>query len=197
MKLRKTSLFLIIFWLILAGLIVWFKVLPNGHITYYRSYPAKINIFGGKGFIGNLTPADRVNDKNENGAEIFGDPVYFSVFTPRTFNDAKITITYQDNLTTSTPLIEAGVLVDNIVWRYKLASLENKLLDNNFSSWSKIQEDGVLLLQKNKKFSTILDFLNDVKNKPEEICQTNNLQSCLALYNTEKFSEYFGDNNNL
>lgn len=192
MKLRKISLFLILFWLILAGLIVWFKVVPNGKITYSRNYPAGINIFGGKGFVGNFTPADRVENKAGQMAKIVGDPVYFSVFTPRTFSEAKVTITYRDNLSTTTPLIEAGVLVDNVVWRYQLAPLENKILDNDFNGWSKMQAGDILLLQKTNRFSSVAEFLGALKDKPQTVCN-NNIKSCLALYNTDALADYFSD----
>ncbi len=191
MKLRKISLFLILFWLILAGLIVWFKVVPGGHKTYFLSYPVKNNFFGGKNFIGNLTPADRVKIEPGKRASIFGDPVYFSVFTPRTFNEAKITITYQDNLTTSTPLIEAGVLVDNVIWRYRLLPLENKLLETGFKNWHQVRSGNILLLQKENNFSKVADFLEALKNKPQTICQNQDLKNCLALYNTSNLATYF------
>ena len=194
MKVSRVRWILIISWLILAGLIVWFKIVPNGQMTYSLSYPAKINILGGKGFIGNFTPADRVTIKPGQAANITGDPVYFSVFTSRTFSEAKVTVTYQDNLTTSTPIIEAGVLVDNIIWRYQLASLENKLLDNSFSTWSKIQSGDTLLLQKNKNFSSVEDFLASLKSQSQNICDNKNIKSCLALYNVDNLSN---DNYNL
>jgi hypothetical protein len=190
MKSRQFRLLLLIFWLILAGLIVWFKVLPLGSATYYLKYPAKFNLFDGKGFIGRFTPVDRVEIGDTGLAKIVGDPVYFSIFTPRTFSEAKITVTYKNNLTSSTPIIEAGVLVDNIVWRYKLATLENKLLDDSFSSWNRLESDGLVLLQKNKKFSELEDFLNTLKDQPETICTNGNITKCLALYNIDSSESY-------
>jgi hypothetical protein len=187
MEIKRIRLILLIFWLILAGLIVWFKIVPNGQMTYLVSYPNKINIFGGKGFIGNLTPSDRVINKPGQMVEITGDPVYFSVFTPRTFSEAKVTITYQDNLTTSTPIIEAGVLVDNIVWRYKLASLQNKILDSNFNNWYKVRSGDILLLQKDNNFSSVDEFLSTLKNKPQAICKKD-VKYCLAVYNMDDIS---------
>jgi hypothetical protein len=188
MKLRKISLFLILLWFVLAGLIVWFKVVPLGKVTYTASYPEGVNFLGGKGFIGHLTPVERVKVESDKMPEIIGDPVYFSVFTPRTFNEAKITIVYQDNLSSSTPIIETGVLVDNIVWRYKLAPLENKWLDNYFSTWNKIEEDENVLFQKNNNYKTISSFISDLKERPENVCHNGNVRSCLALYNTSNLN---------
>lgn len=143
--------------------------------------------------MGNFTPADRVSILPGEMANITGDPVYFSVFTPRTFSQAKVTITYQDNLSTSTPVVEAGVLVDNIVWRYQLAPLQNKILDSSFKDWNKLQLGDTLLLQKNNKFSSVEEFLTTLKNNPQTICSNGSAQSCLALYNTDSLNSYFAD----
>lgn len=188
MKSRKISLFLILLWLIIAGLIVWFKVLPFGKVSYSLKYPIKQNLLGGKGFIGLLTPAERVNTQDNSGAKVFADPVYFSIFTPRTFNEAKITVTYEDHLSSSTPIIEAGVLVDNIIWRYQLSSLENKKIAS-FSGWNIISGSGLTLFQKEKSFTSIDDFLTTLKNNPNNLCQ-NNLRECLAFYNIKNTDDY-------
>src|SRR5680860_1090874 len=79
MKFSRFQLLLLIFWLILAGLIVWFKVVPNGRMTYFLDYTAGPNILGGKGFIGNFTPAERVETKSGQLVSITGDPVYLSL----------------------------------------------------------------------------------------------------------------------
>jgi len=194
MLLRKIRLFLLIFWLILAGLIVWFKVVPLGSVTYYINYPAKFKLLGGKGFIGKFTPNNRVELASDKAAEIIGDPVYFSVFTPRTFSEAQVTITYQNNLSSTTPIIEAGVLVDNILWRYKLAPVENTILENEFKNWSELSSGDILLLQKNKNFSSVEEFLNTLKNEPKSICQSGDFKSCLVLYNESSLRSSLPEN---
>jgi len=191
MKSRRIRVVLLIFLLILAGLIVWFKIVPNGQVSYSKSYPAKINLLGGKGFIGTLTPADRVLISPGQMAKISGDPIYFSVFTPRTFSSAKITVTYQDNLSSSTPVIEAGVLVDNILWRYQLAPIENRILDENFKDWYQLRQGETLLYQKNKDYSSVADFLATLKNKADSLCPSGDPKSCLALYNTDDLNSDF------
>ena len=194
MLLRKIRLFLLIFWLILAGLIVWFKVVPLGSVTYSINYPAKFKLLGGKGFIGKFTPNNRVEITSGEAAKIIGDPVYFSVFTPRTFSEAKITISYQNNLSSTTPIIEAGVLVDNIVWRYKLAPVENNILENEFKNWNELRSGDILLLQKNKNFSSVEEFLNTLKNEPKSICQSEDFKSCLVLYNESSLNSSLPEN---
>ena len=191
MRVTRIRLIFLTFLLILAGLVVWFKVLPLGQATYSLKYPAAANFWGGKGFIGRLSPVDRVIIEPNQPAKITGDPVYFSVFTPRTFSNAKVTITYQNNLTAATPIVETGVLVDQVVWRYKTAPLENSLLDNRFADWSSLRSGDILLLQKNKTFSDVTDFLKILNNQPEKICGSVNLKSCLALYNIDGLSNNF------
>lgn len=164
MKIRKIRLFLIIIWLIIAGLIIWFKVLPLGQAVYSKNYLGEVNLLGGKGFIGNFTPVDRLF--KDSKSQVIGDPVYFSIFTPRTFNEVKLTITYRPNLSVKTPIIETGVLVDKTVWRYKMAPLQNDLIDN-LKNWSALRQGETLILQKNKVFSDATKALANLKMSDE------------------------------
>lgn len=182
MKIRKIRLFLIIFWFIIAGLFIWLKVLPFGHAVYFQVYPDKVNLSGGKGFIGRFSPAERVTLPNK----IIGDPVYFSIFTPRTFSEVKLTITYLPTLTKQTPIIEVGVLVDNVLWRYKMQPLQNDILDNNFKDWFKLSNGDTILLQKNKIFNDIPTVLQSLTTGFKDYCYQPT--SCLAWYNAEELS---------
>lgn len=182
MKIRKIRLFLIIFWFIIAGLFIWLKVLPFGHAVYFQSYPDKFNLSGGKGFIGRFSPAERVTLPNK----IIGDPVYFSIFTPRTFSEVKLTITYRPTLTKQTPIIEAGVLVDNVLWRYKTQPLQNDILDNNFKDWFRLSSGNTVLLQKNKIFNDIPSALQALDKGFKDYC--NQPTTCLAWYNADDLS---------
>lgn len=181
MKIRKIRLFLIILWFFIAGLIVWLKVLPFGHATYSRAYPDEFALLGGKGFIGRLSPIERLSTSTNN--VIIGDPVYFSIFTPRTFNEVKLTFKYRPALTGKTPIIEAGVLVDNVVWRYKMAPLQNDILDNNFSSWNRLSDKGVVILQKDKIFDSAAEAIEALGSGFKNYCP--NPSKCLAWYNAD------------
>lgn len=184
MKIRKIRLFLIILWFILAGLIVWLKVLPFGHATYSRQYPDQFSVLGAKGFIGRFSPVERLSTSTSN--VIIGDPVYFSIFTPRTFNEVKLTIKYRNALNDKTPIIEAGVLVDNVVWRYKMAPLQNNIIDNNFKDWNRLSGDGISILQKNKVFNNISEVLEAAKNGFKDYCLDPS--QCIAWYNADNIS---------
>jgi hypothetical protein len=176
----KFRLFLGLILLILTLIFLYLKVVPFGSITYTRDYTS--NWRSGKGFIYGFTPAERVDLKSADVPRLIGDPVYFSVFTPRTFDKAKVTITYRDNLAINTPLVELGVLADNIVWRYDLQPIDNKSLDYLMLRWNKIEENGQLFLQKDNNYSSLSAWENDLARGQLKDC-VNDLENCLAVYN--------------
>jgi hypothetical protein len=182
MLLSRRQGVLAFFWLFFAIFILFAKIVPGGRASYELEYRNLSQPFGGRGFIGQLTPAERVSQEKSSPAIMIGDPVYFSVFTPRTFSEAKVTVTYKNELTSATPVIEVGVLVDNLVWRYQTKSLENKTLDN-LSDWQRLQEKEVSLYQKDPIFSSVSEFMEVANKNPEKICSDGKLNSCLALYN--------------
>ena len=112
---------------------------------------------GYNAFIGRLTPSDRLSGSNV----VIGDPAYFSLFVPRRFEKARLTVEFKNQ--TDRPIIEAGVLVDKRVWNYDLKPLQNKAVDSLFDSWSALLEDDLALFQRQKEYDSIGDFL---KNPP-------------------------------
>lgn len=172
---------------IIISLFLYLKIVPFGRISYSRDYTSAWKF--GKGFINNFTPLERVDLNSEDGALLIGDPIYFSLFTPRTFDKAKITVIYKDNLSIETPIIEAGVLADNIVWRYDLRPLDNKALDYLMLRWNLIEENGTIFLQKNNSYANLADFKKDfIKNELKD-CSLNR-EDCLALYNYDLAYDY-------
>ncbi|MCU0679894.1 MAG: hypothetical protein MUF50_01130 [Planctomycetes bacterium] len=146
------------------------KLVPLGKITYSFK-EGDINFVGGQGFISKLSPADRLATNND--LKIIGDPVYFSLLTPRNFEKAKMTIFYEENI--SRPLVEFGVLADKF-WHYQMQPLENKVIDNISFSWSKICENDICLWQKKKVFSDLKEF---EKNPPA--------RGEIAVYNVDNY----------
>lgn len=145
-------------------------IVPFGEVTYYHDF------IGDDKMIGRLSPNDRVN----NGNSIIGDPAYFSLYTPRAFDTAKITLEYENE---GNKIVELGVLVDRLVNGYDLKPIENNVIDELYNSWFKIEEDGLLFLQKQNTFSNIKEFLSsDIKN------------SEVALYNYDLRKEYLIEN---
>jgi len=163
----------IIFWSALVILTSWFVylgVVPGGKITYATDF--KDNNY----FFGRLTPEERTNSTSSSEA-ITGEPVYFSLSTPRKFDQAKLTITYKNE--SSAPLIEAGVLTDKTVWNYDLKPVENKILENLQTQWAVSDGNGLALLQRIKKYGNIEEFL---KNLPPT--------SEIALYNYDLKTDF-------
>ncbi|MFA5247733.1 MAG: hypothetical protein WC415_00595 [Patescibacteria group bacterium] len=139
-----------IIWIIaltaMVFVLAWLKIVPTGKITYFNN----------SDFISNLTPVERMNvDK------IIGDPVYFTLRVPRRFESAKLTIKFKNE--SALPIIEAGVLIDKKVWNYDLKPLDNSILDNLIGKWNSVRSGDLLLLQREKKFKSVEEFL---KNPP-------------------------------
>lgn len=177
-KLSKIRQLLIVLLIVIIGAFLYFKIIPFGKISYERS---RENTFrSGKGFISNFSPSDRIDE--DIPSRIISDPIYFSIFTPRTFDRAKLIIKYKDNLSALTPIIEGGVLVDNLVWRYDLQPLENNIIESLKHEWPFIESGGEILLQKNQKYSDLETFRQDLSADNLTDCSpvANN---CLALYN--------------
>jgi hypothetical protein len=159
-----------IIWIIALGVIVfalvWMNTVPSGKITYSTNYK------GYNDFIGNLTPVERIA-----GNKIIGDPAYFSLRVPRRFTDAKLTLKYKVDPNVS--IIEAGVLKDQATWQYDLRPIYNGKVEELMKSWGAIAEGDTLLLQREKKFLSIADFL---KNLPAA--------GKIALYNYDLNDNY-------
>jgi len=141
--------------LILAVLFLIYKaVVPFGKITYTT------NICDKSLFITQLKPKGRMDGKCQN--IIIGDPVYFNLNTQRTFDSAKVMLKYKSSEKNS--IIELGLLADQQK-NYILKPVANKII--NDLNWDKIEANNVALLQREKKFNSIEEFLNNLPDKNE------------------------------
>lgn len=164
-------------WLSLAIFIIiliWLALVPTGKISYKTSF------LGYNYFISSLTPQDRLKEGTKN--VIIGDPIYFSLKTARTFDQVDLSVKFKNNSTQ--PVVEAGVMVDSLK-HYQTRPLQNKILDQLMRSWHLIKDNDLILLQKNKKYYSIDDFL---KNLPE--------RNSIATYNYDLKQEYLLPNYN-
>ncbi len=183
----KIRLILGLILLILVIIFLYFKVVPFGQISYQKSWPEFLH--SGKGFVYNFSPPERINLQNDDSAKIIGDPIYFSLFTPRTFDRAKLTIKYREKLSSQTPIIEAGVLVDKLVWRYDLQPLENQIIDELRFNWRRIEEQGVMLLQLASDYNSLTELAEDLERGLLKNCP-GGPTSCLAVYNYQPDFQY-------
>ncbi len=143
--------------------LLWQGVVPLGEITYSS------DLKDGNDFIGKLDPDTRIED---GGRRIIGDPVYFSLRTPRSFQSVELEILYRNE---DFPLLEAGMLIDGDRWRYQTQPLENRIIDELLEDWHVLKENGLLLLQKQQGFQSKDDFLNNLPDFSEIAVYNYNL----------------------
>lgn len=86
--------------------------------------------------------------------KIIGDPAFFFVHPQRSFDSVTAEFRFKN---INVPIIEVGVLADATTGAYQLEPLQNLIIDN--STWNKISIDGKVLLQREKKYSSLETFL--------------------------------------
>ena len=153
-------------------LLAYLAIAPSGKITYQNNF--KFTIFGGRGFIEKFNPAERVIS-GWGSLKIIADPVYFYLFTPRLFNQAKVTITYKNSDPKKYPVVEMGILINKLAGNYEFQPLQNNIIDELLSKWTVIKTGDVLFLQRTKKFNSLDDFLKADVNRSETALYNYNL----------------------
>jgi len=166
-KINKIRVFWLFFLALIVFILVFLAIAPMGKMSYKTDFKQSSR------FIQKLSPAERIEAKNI----IIGDPVYFSLYTPRTFDQAIIRLRYKNQ--SEHQVIEAGVLAENLSNNYQLQPVENRILDGPNQTWFKISEGGLTLWQREKKYISLYEFLGDLK--PD---------SRLALYNYDLDYDY-------
>jgi len=168
------------FWLILLFFIIIFLayqfVSPSGDWSCTHSFSS----FQASSCLGDPTPKERVIKTQGGPLLILGEPVYFSVFSPRPFSHITIKITYRPHLSSSTPIFEAGFLADKKLWRYRLQPVYNLWLEQGLSSWTQLRSGNLSLFQRKEKFSSLSEFLSVWRSQGSSFCSQ---PRCLAVYN--------------
>ena len=117
---RTIGIFLI---LIIVVIFLILKVVPSGRETYIKDYNQTFSL--GKGFVNNFTPVEEVDTAGDL-PRIVGEPVYFSVFTPRTFSKVKMKINYRASDFNRLDEMKAGVLINPSTFFYDLKDLKDE-----------------------------------------------------------------------
>ncbi|MFA6194869.1 MAG: hypothetical protein WC719_03965 [Patescibacteria group bacterium] len=183
----KIRLILGLISLILVLLFLCLKIVLFGHITYSRTWPR--GLASGKGFIYDFKPAERI-DASSSSLRLAADPVYFSLYAPRAFDRAEITVKYRDRLATTTPIIEIGVLKDKLTGQYELQPLQNNIVDRYRFSWPRLEDSSDrLVLQTEKYYNDVSEFNQDLKAGNLKGC-LGGPTSCVATYNYQLNSEF-------
>lgn len=150
--------------------LVWQNLIPSG---YFRVVKDFCRDYYPRQFFENrlvepfsvLYPESRVSeviidDKGRCFQQFFSEPVYFKITTPRSFEQVKLKIFYQNENQT---LFQLGVMKkkENLLdWEFRLQPIENQIFDQ--LNWYKITQEGITLWQKKKRFNTIQQFVNSV-----------------------------------
>lgn len=118
-------------------------------------------------FITVLRPQGRVSEIKEDGGGVFyqelkDEPVYFDVRLPRSFSKAKIRLRYKSF---HQGVIELGAMTELERWNFVLKPVENQIINfllQDKLHWDIVREGDVILFQKQKKFSSIREFLENL-----------------------------------
>ena len=78
-----------------------------------------------------------------------------------------MTIVYRGFDYETYPIIEAGVMVDPVLRNYRTYPISNYILDRLSNEWFKKTDNGLLLLQKEKKYSGVADLLANPPQREE------------------------------
>lgn len=173
------------FWLALLGLIVLFfayqLVSPTGAWTCSQDFSRNYyGLLSGSSCLGSASPSERVARSQNGPLLVLAEPVYFSVFSPRAFSRAEVEISYRPQLSSATPIFEAGFLADKKLWRYQLQPVYNLWLERGLAGWHEVADGNLRLWQRQSKFDSISDFLSTWRRAG--VCTSG---SCLAVYNLD------------
>jgi len=180
----------IILWHILAFIILFFvymAIVPSGHIAYTYDFKKE------NSFISRLSPLERVQVISNGTQKIIGDPIYFSLRTPRVFNKAIVSFEYKNNNPFLNPIIESGILVDKTVWRYKLKPVDNYFLDYLFDEWRVLEDDELSLFinprATSSKYNSLKAFLNNPPSSEKVAVYNYDFKSDYQIFNYASSSE--------
>ncbi len=136
------------------------SIIPAGKVKYKEDFAGRNYRFG------RLTPHERVDyeycGKKYCLPKLIGDPVYFSFYTPRSFDRATMTITYQrEGDVNQAPVFEAGILADKRLWRYDLEPVENDVLERLALDWKSARDGRLVLFDKQATYKSLADLLGN------------------------------------
>jgi len=157
------------------------RLVPFGKTSYERHWPSGWH--SGKYSITAFRPAVRLaGESDKEYLRLVGDPLYFSLSSPRNFDKARVTVEYYDHLPDSSPLIEIGLVKDSSSGAIDIKPLQNKIIDHLASSWSSVEAAGFTIWQRRHYYSSASDFEKDLASSSLRDCP-GGLSDCLALYN--------------
>lgn len=130
-------------------------------------------------FIDELQPGNRVESVAQTKfgdaqQAIIADPVFFFLHPHTDFDDVEFEVWFKN---ADLPIVELGVLSQTNPEQYTLLPLHNRLIDE--SSWYRIEKDGLVLLQRERVYDSVKNFLADPPSRDS-----------VAVYRTEFNAPY-------
>lgn len=126
------------------------------------SFSLQYDFCGKPRLISEFYPSGRSEDREKNMKtgecyqRLSNEPVYFDATVPRSFNEVEVKLEYKNP---SQNIIEVGILKSE-AGIADLKPFENKFIDS--STWEKLAKDNLLLFQKEKKYNSIDEFINNL-----------------------------------
>lgn len=152
-KTRALQLIILIIPGILFGWLLHQELVPSGEFVVEHQVGER------SPFIDRILPDARVeevqkDDEGDTVRPITGDPAFFFVHPHRGFDEVEVEVWFKNE---ENPIVELGGLARAGDEVYDLKPLQNTNIDN--LSWDRLEENGILLLQKNAAYESIDDFL--------------------------------------
>ncbi|MEK7619919.1 MAG: hypothetical protein AAB413_01625 [Patescibacteria group bacterium] len=170
---RLTQLLLIAIPFVIMGWLLnkWFVLYPLGVFVVTHE------VGDSSPFIDELKPETRVGElyQTEQGdvvQAITADPAFFFLHPHRKefFELVVFDVWFQNE---SLPIVELGGLAGVNPETYTLLPLHNRLIDE--SDWNRIDEDGLVLLQREKTYGSIKDFFANPPSRDDVAVYRTNL----------------------
>ncbi|PIX61991.1 hypothetical protein CO057_03290 [Candidatus Uhrbacteria bacterium CG_4_9_14_0_2_um_filter_41_50] len=167
--------------LIPVTLFVWLLVIdiaPGGEFIVRHEVAEK------SAYINSILPEDRTfgiqyNADGDAFTTIINDPVYFSVQLPNTeFDQIEVELEFANG---GQSIIELGGLVDIFSEGYDLQPIHNLIIEN--SEWTRIEDSGVVLLQRVSNFLSIDNFLLNLPDRSEIATYQFDLENAYRISN--------------
>lgn len=126
------------------GWLAWQELVPSGTFAVSHAVGER------SPFIDRLLPDARV----DSPGTIVDEPVHFFVHPHRDFDEVELTVRFKNH---GAPVVELGAFASGAAGAYDLRPLENALIDG--SPWSRLDEGGLVLLQRAPRYASVADFL--------------------------------------
>ncbi|PIY62163.1 hypothetical protein COY93_03755 [Candidatus Uhrbacteria bacterium CG_4_10_14_0_8_um_filter_58_22] len=133
--------------------VVFTAASPDGYLT------VTTDLRSPSAFVSYPKPIGRLHLDDGSPFRLIGSPVYLDLKPPSPFETVTVRAEYVNR---GQPLVEIGALSNRLDSQYDMRSVENRLVDS--LNWSRLSSGRLNLLQRNRTYATLDDFLADPPN---------------------------------